>query len=351
MGEAEEQFNSVEQKPKIGIWILTIVIVGVLVVGGYYWLSSEQLKEYTGSIDNITLAVATMESTTLVRVALEKGYFEEQGLNIIKTTEHGVGKLALLEVLGGRADIATASETPVVEASFDREDFKIFATMHESSTNVKLIALKDHGIISAQDLEGKKIATTVGTVGHFFLYLFLLHAGIRIEDIELIDVEPLALVEMLQAGEIDAFSIREPYVFRAKKLLGDEAVVFIRDDIYIATFNMIASSEFIENNPEIIVRFLRALLKAEKFVEDSREESVSIVSMALQVDKNYLDSTWEESEFTLSLSQGLLITMEDQARGLIKNNLTDAIKVPNYLDYIYVDALEKIKPEGVSIIR
>jgi len=156
---------------------------------------------------------------------------------------------------------------------------------------------------------------------------------------------------MLQAGEIDAFSIREPYVFRAKKLLGDEAVVFIRDDIYIATFNMIASSEFIENNPEIIVRFLRALLKAEKFVEDSREESVSIVSMALQVDKNYLDSTWEESEFTLSLSQGLLITMEDQARGLIKNNLTDAIKVPNYLDYIYVDALEKIKPEGVSIIR
>jgi hypothetical protein len=34
-----------------------------------------------------------------------------------------------------------------------------------------------------------------------------------------------------------------------------------------------------------------------------------------------------------------------------KNNLTDATKVPNYLDYIYFDALEEVKPEVVTIIH
>jgi len=47
----------------------------------------------------------------------------------------------------------------------------------------------------------------------------------------------------------------------------------------------------------------------------------------------------------------MLITMRDQSRWAIKNNLTDATEVPNYLDYIYLDALEEVKPEAVGIIH
>jgi NitT/TauT family transport system substrate-binding protein len=47
----------------------------------------------------------------------------------------------------------------------------------------------------------------------------------------------------------------------------------------------------------------------------------------------------------------MLITFEDQARWRIKQGLTDATEVPNYLDYIYLDALEEVKPEAIGIIR
>jgi NitT/TauT family transport system substrate-binding protein len=47
----------------------------------------------------------------------------------------------------------------------------------------------------------------------------------------------------------------------------------------------------------------------------------------------------------------MLITMEDQARWRMGNNLTDKTEVPNYLDYIYIDALEEVKPEAIGIIR
>ncbi len=43
--------------------------------------------------------------------------------------------------------------------------------------------------------------------------------------------------------------------------------------------------------------------------------------------------------------------MEDEARWAMKEGLTDKKEVPNYLDFIFMDALELVKPEAVTIIR
>jgi NitT/TauT family transport system substrate-binding protein len=43
--------------------------------------------------------------------------------------------------------------------------------------------------------------------------------------------------------------------------------------------------------------------------------------------------------------------MEDEARWMINNNLTTEKTVPDFLDYIYIDGLESIKPGSVNIIR
>ena len=42
---------------------------------------------------------------------------------------------------------------------------------------------------------------------------------------------------------------------------------------------------------------------------------------------------------------------QDEARWRIENKLTDQTMVPNYLDFIYIDALQAVKPEGVTLIR
>jgi len=53
----------------------------------------------------------------------------------------------------------------------------------------------------------------------------------------------------------------------------------------------------------------------------------------------------------LMLDQTILVSLEDEARWAMKERLTDKKEVPNYLDFIYVDALEQVKPETVTIIR
>jgi NitT/TauT family transport system substrate-binding protein len=44
-----------------------------------------------------------------------------------------------------------------------------------------------------------------------------------------------------------------------------------------------------------------------------------------------------------------LLSLEDGARWAIRNKFTDATKVPNYLDYIYVDALKEVNPSAVKM--
>jgi NitT/TauT family transport system substrate-binding protein len=68
-------------------------------------------------------------------------------------------------------------------------------------------------------------------------------------------------------------------------------------------------------------------------------------------DDAFMDIFWSESPFSLSLDQSLITAMEDEARWMIKNNLTAETKVPNFLDYIDEDALEAVKPDAVNIIR
>jgi len=212
------------------------IIVLVIIIGAWFWSTQKQPEKYTGPVEKITVAVSRLESTTLVRIALEKGYFADNGLDVT-ISEQDLGKLSLKEVFEGRADIATVAEAPLVGNSFKRDDYYGFATIHSSDTNIKIIGLKSQGIGSPKDLKGKKVGTTRGTVGEFFLYSFLLNFGLNIADVEIVDKEPAELVEALQNGEIDAFALREPHIFRTKELVGDDAVVFANKNIYTATFN------------------------------------------------------------------------------------------------------------------
>ena len=59
----------------------------------------------------------------------------------------------------------------------------------------------------------------------------------------------------------------------------------------------------------------------------------------------------QSTVFVVSLPQALIIAMEDEARWRIENKLTDKTTVPNYLDFIYTDALEAVNPEAVTVIR
>ena len=338
---------------KSGNWIWTATAVAVVILGvGLYWSSQEQPTRYAGPVEKLRLGHNLDNSTALVIVAEDRGYFEEAGLDV-ETKDYRSGKRAFVEGLfPGEVDMITVQETPVVFNSFERKDFKVVAMINSAPSNKIIIGRKDKGIEKPEDLKGKKVATQRGSAVHFFLHLFLVHHGLTEDDIELSFMKAENLPKALADGTIDAFSMREPFISQAKKLLGEENLAEFPDTgIYNALTTVVASEKFLKENPTVARKAMRALLKAEKFIENNSERAKNISFKRTKSDEKEGNKFWPKFNLKVSLEQSLLVALEDEARWAINNELVDATEMPNYLDYIYMDALEEVKPEAVTIMR
>ncbi len=60
---------------------------------------------------------------------------------------------------------------------------------------------------------------------------------------------------------------------------------------------------------------------------------------------------WHQNKYEVRLDQDLLILMEAEARWAIRKGLSRGKQVPNYLKSVYLEGLERIRPESVSVIH
>ena len=167
----------------------------------------------------------------------------------------------------------------------------------------------------------------------------------------MIDLKPSEIVDAIVNGDIDAGFTWGPNIFEVKSRLGADAISWPGQSGQDFYFILLTKKEFIEENPQLIERFLRALIRAEEFAEENEAEAKKFFETKFNYESSYLAYSWQRHDFRVILPQGLIMAMDDQARWRIKNRLTEATEVPNYLDYVYFDALEGVKPEAVTIIR
>jgi len=300
--------------------------------------------------EKVSIGAARDIINSMTWLTIEKGYFKEEGLDVT-LKPYVSGRLALSEMLDNVVQVATSAEVPVMSNLFTERDFSIFGTIGMSDNEIKIIARKDAGINNPLDLKGKKVATQKNSAVHFFMYTFLVYNGIDESELNISFMPPLELVQALVNGDIDAFSMREPFIQQARDYLGDKIVQFEQPGIYTKTFNLVAHNKFIRENPETIRKILRAFIKAEQFMKQNRKASIEIIAKLHGLNKENLTREWDNYLFEVLLSQSLLITLENEARWAIETGLTDKTEVPNYLNHIYLDALEMVKPEALYIIH
>ena len=334
-------------------WLLSgVITVVALAVGSYLWLSEKKGPKYTGPIEKVTIAYAQSPLASLVTIARDQGFFASRGLNATIKEFEG-GKQALVDgLLAGEADIATVADVPISANSFNRNDFRVIATIASSSNDLRIIARKDSGIREPKDLRGKRIAAKRASSSHYFLHVFLLHNGLTANDVTLsFKKDRGPLIPLLASGEIDAFSAREPFIGEAITLLGDNAVMFESSGLYRKTFNLVAGDGFIKDHPIAVERVIAALVEAEKFVKEHPDQTIKIIAISIGSTESAISAIWPDIDLRVFLDQALFLSLEDEARWMIRNNFTDATEIPNYLDFIYIDALESVIPEAITVIR
>ena len=114
---------------------------------------------------------------------------------------------------------------------------------------------------------------------------------------------------------------------------------------------MVCRKDWIAKNSALVKEFLNSLLKAEEFVQSNPAQAKTIVKNQLNFTDAYMETVWKQNQFSLSLDQSLVTALESEARWMINSKLTDQTAVPDFLNYLYLEGLNSIKPESVSIIR
>ncbi len=315
--------------------LIVIIIGGVALafigMGVFYVQEQKKTGKYTGPVDNITLAAAEYLTGVLVYVAEEQGYFEKNGLDVT-INGYGSGKTCADALIAGEADISTSAGNVFVSNSFEHIDLRVLGTVATKQVK-ELVARKDKGITTTDDLIGKRIGVTKKSGAEFQLGVFLTLKGLSQQDVELVDLKPSEMHEAISNGDVDAVFVWDPYLYEIKKELGENVVSWHGgEDFY---FLLITKENWIKNNPAAAERFMKSLLEAEDYIKDNPEESKEFAKDRFDYDSDYIDYSWPKQEFAVILTQAMLITFEEQTRWRIEHGLTDATKVPNYLDYTH----------------
>ncbi len=310
-----------------------------------FWMAGCSVQREPASI-----AVALEPMSALVVIAETEGFLRKEGLDVT-IKEYASGRLALQAMLKGQADFATAADSPIVVSSFERDDFKILATIASSDNDPKIVARRDRGIAVPADLAGKRIGTQKGSAVHFFLHHFLLKHSLGGARTTVIFLEPGELPSALARGEIDAFSMREPLVGEAKRLLGDNAILFEEKGLYLKNFNLVGRADAVKDRRRVADKILRSLIRAEEYTGRHPDQARRKVANRLQISEPVLGREWSDFWLRVSLEQSLLLSLEDQARWAVSEGLVKGKKMPNFLNIIAPNPLHAIRPEAVRLIH
>jgi NitT/TauT family transport system substrate-binding protein len=323
-----------------------------LVVVSAIFAACSAIQPATSAATPFSMTIGSVPSPTalLVVVADKNGYFTGQGLDV-QVIEYSRGLVAVDDMLDGKLDAALSTSLSLVTKSFMRDDFKIIASMARLGNDNQVIARPDAGIHSIRDLKGKRVGVTKGSSPQFTLHLFLAQEGMSEKDLVLVYNDAEKLMEMLKTGEIDAACLLRAKVEQARQELGENAVVI--NDAALIKINGFVSvrADYARQHPEAIERLLRACIQAEDYVLAHQDEAIALLADQFKLDKKQIVDSLENSSFHLNLDQALLIDLEAKANWMIEEQFTDQKEMPNFLNYFYLDGLEKVDPQRVSIIH
>ena len=248
-------------------WIKTLVLISILTMS----LSLAQQK--------VSLGVQPWLGYGPWWIAEEKGFFEANGIdvNLINFTWDQDMSAGLAS---GNLDVQAAATNTLITLLNQGIDVQGFLLMDASYEADAIMAAKD--ITSVKDLVGKKVAYELGSTSDLLLNYALNEAGYTIDDIEAVPMGADAAGLSLITNRVDAAVTYEPYISAALREGNGQHVIYTAaENPGLISDIMIARSEFIDKNPELIVGLAKAWDQAVQFIRDNPEEGGKIIADAV----------------------------------------------------------------------
>ena len=274
------------------------------------------------AVAGIGLAAATFsrDEDHVLRVANQKGQVKAMMLASgalegapyrVEWSEFPAAQPLLEAVGGGAADLGLAADAPFIFAYQSGSPVKAIAVQAPANQAPEALAIlvkPGSAIRNAQDLVGKSVATTRGSIGHHLLLQALERANILADKVRVTFLPPGDAKAAFDSGAIDAWATWTPYTNVAIKE-GARPVVDARDyglPLYID----IAHADSIEPKRALLADFLKREAKAVAWARGHPEAFAQVLAKETGLPPDIARASFERSNRISQPIDGRIIAHE-----------------------------------------
>ncbi len=311
--------------------------LGLLLAGLIGWSSP------AGAQSKMTIATGVDPVFSAYYVAQEEGLFKKHGLDVrINTGPSGSAMVSFL--VNGQIESAFGSEIAGVANHNLDPNIVIVA---QATRLVRWIAVVGRNIDTLDQLKGKKVGIARGSGGEVFWLAMLDKLKLNAADYTVVNVEAPEMVAALERGNIDAYTVWEPWVTRGLAAVKNTKVLRDQEGILEQGVYIYMNLGWIKKNPAQAEAFMRALVEATEIINKDRQRAAKDVSAFLKsLDPALVEQLMTKLRFDMVLDDftiGLFRLSEAQLKQ--QGKLTKPV---DYGAFVYPDLLRKILPSKVN---
>jgi NitT/TauT family transport system substrate-binding protein len=250
--------------------VLVVLMVFLVMAAGQAW-----------SAEKVTIGHLPLVPSLPTYVAMEKGFFAEQGLDV-ELVPFQSGTDIVDALIAGRidADCMSAITGYWFAAQNVPERFQIFL-VYAAGSNVDntmvVVVRKDSPLKSLKDLKGKKVGTFPGATS-VSLARVIVGKKTDPKKVTFTEIPPANLIGALAAGQIDAYFSPEPFGMIAVsqgvgRYLMKSPCTLLGLKRGIVGGGFAFSTKFVQERPEVAKKVKAAIEKGADFIKTNEQEA------------------------------------------------------------------------------
>ena len=279
-------------------------------------------------------------------IAKEQGLFAKEGLNV-ELIEFANSADGLNAIVAGKLDIGAFGTTAPLAHIAKGTDLRIIGGIMGEDAALITTSEKAGQIKTVADLKGKKVATARMASGDAVLRGALTDAKVDWKsEVQIFELKnPPAVIEAVKSEQVDAGVVWGPHDLRAEAQ-GLKIVIRSSDLQPGHPCCRLVVTRQNYDDKETWDKFLRAILRAEKFAAQNHKETIDAIQKYVKLDRDLLERGYyqphldQQTDPNVKGVKTFWTTMQNS--GFVESNLD----ITTYIDAtIYKQALDRLAAE------
>ena len=225
----------------------------------------------TFQAEAVSVTVAYQTSAEPAKVAQADNTFAKESGASVDWRKFDSGASVLRALASGDVQIGNIGSSPLAVAATQQLPIEAFLLASQLGNSEALVVKKS--ISNPKDLIGKRIAVPFISTTHYSLLAALKHWGIKPTDVQLVNLQPPAIIAAWQRGDIDGAYVWAPAVNELEKdgkVLTDSSQVGKWGAPTLDVW--VVRKDFAQQHPDIVTAFARSALEAQKAYIDNPQQ-------------------------------------------------------------------------------